>query len=71
LQNKVIQPSSQHKAIMRMYPFERRPNRQNGLFRRNPLRDKLYNLTYEEVRIIDQEIEEIISKEEYEKFEMQ
>jgi len=37
----------------------------------NPLRDKLYNLTYEEVRIIDQEIEEIISKEEYEKFEMQ
>jgi len=56
---------------MRMHPFGRRPNRYNGLFRRNPLRDKLYNLTYEEVRIIDQEIEEIISKEEYEKFEMQ
>lgn len=30
---------------------------------------KLYNLTYEEVKIIDLEIEKIISKEEYEKFE--
>ncbi|MEP0862612.1 MAG: class I SAM-dependent DNA methyltransferase, partial [Ignavibacterium sp.] len=29
---------------------------------------KLYNLTYEEVKIIDPEIEKIISKEEYEKF---
>jgi len=26
---------------------------------------KLYNLTYEEVKIIDPEIEKIISKEEY------
>jgi len=31
---------------------------------------KLYNLTYEEVKIIDQEIGKIISKEEYEKFEI-
>lgn len=31
---------------------------------------KLYDLTYEEVKIIDSEIEEIISKEEYEKFEI-
>lgn len=31
---------------------------------------KLYNLTYEEVKIIDSEIEKIISKEEYEKFEV-
>jgi len=31
---------------------------------------KLYNLTYEEVKIIDPEIEKIISKEEYEKFEV-
>lgn len=31
---------------------------------------KLYNLTYEEVKIIDPEIEKIISKEEYEKFEI-
>jgi hypothetical protein len=29
---------------------------------------KLYNLTYEEVKIIDPEIEKIISKEDYEKF---
>jgi len=32
--------------------------------------DKLYNLTYDEVKIIDTEIEKIISKEEYEKFEI-
>jgi len=32
---------------------------------------KLYNLTYEEVKIIDPEIEKIISREEYEKFEIQ
>lgn len=31
---------------------------------------KLYNLTYEEVKIIDPEIEKIISKEDYEKFEI-
>lgn len=31
---------------------------------------KLYNLTYEEVRIIDPEIEKIISEKEYEKFEI-
>lgn len=31
---------------------------------------KLYNLTYEEVKIIDPEIEKIISKEEYERFEI-
>ncbi|MBM3712526.1 MAG: hypothetical protein FJW56_03705 [Actinobacteria bacterium] len=31
---------------------------------------KLYNLTYEEVKIIDPEIEKIISKEDYEKFEL-
>lgn len=30
---------------------------------------KLYELTYEEVKIIDPEIEKIISKKEYEKFE--
>lgn len=30
---------------------------------------KLYNLTYEEVKIIDPEIEKIISKDDYEKFE--
>lgn len=30
---------------------------------------KLYNLTYEEVKIIDPEIEKIISKEEYERKE--
>lgn len=30
--------------------------------------DKLYELTYEEVKVIDPEIEKIISKEEYEKF---
>lgn len=30
---------------------------------------KLYDLTYEEVKIIDGEIEKIISKEEYEKKE--
>jgi len=29
---------------------------------------KLYELTYEEVKIIDPEIEKIISKEEYERF---
>lgn len=29
---------------------------------------KLYNFTYEEIKIIDNEIEQIISKEEYEKF---
>lgn len=31
---------------------------------------KLYNLTYEEVKIIDPEIEKIISKEDYERFEI-
>ncbi len=31
---------------------------------------KLYNLTYEEVKIIDPEIEKIISEKEYEKFEI-
>jgi len=31
---------------------------------------KLYNLPYEEIKIIDPEIEKIISKEEYEKFEV-
>ena len=31
---------------------------------------KLYNLTYEEVKIIDPNIEQIISKEEYERFEV-
>ena len=31
---------------------------------------KLYNLTYEEVKIIDPNIEQIISREEYEKFEI-
>ena len=31
---------------------------------------KLYNLTYEEVKIIDPEIDKIISKEEYERFEI-
>jgi len=31
---------------------------------------KLYNLTYEEVKIIDPGIENIISKEAYEKFEI-
>jgi len=30
---------------------------------------KLYNLTYEEVKIIDPNIEQIISEEEYEKYE--
>ncbi len=30
---------------------------------------KLYNLTYEEVKIIDPEIEKLISEEEYEKYE--
>jgi len=29
---------------------------------------KLYNLTYEEIKIIDPNIEQIISKEEYERF---
>ena len=29
---------------------------------------KLYDLTYDEVKIIDPDIEEIISKEDYEKF---
>jgi len=28
---------------------------------------KLYNLTYEEIKIVDLEIEKIISQEEYEK----
>ena len=32
---------------------------------------KLYNLTYEEVKIINPEIEKIISKEDYEKFEIE
>lgn len=32
---------------------------------------KLYELTYDEVKIIDLSIEQIISKEEYEKFELQ
>ena len=31
---------------------------------------KLYELTYEEVKIIDPEIEKIISREEYERFEL-
>jgi len=31
---------------------------------------KLYDLTYEEVKIIDPEIEKIISKEDYEKLEI-
>lgn len=31
---------------------------------------KLYNLTYDEIKIIDPEIEKIISKEEYEKYEI-
>jgi adenine-specific DNA-methyltransferase len=31
---------------------------------------KLYELTYEEVKVIDPEIEKVISKEEYEKFEI-
>ena len=31
---------------------------------------KLYNLTYEEVKIIDSEIEKIVSKEEYERFRL-
>jgi hypothetical protein len=31
---------------------------------------KLYELTYEEVKFIDPEIEKIISKEEYERFEI-
>jgi hypothetical protein len=31
---------------------------------------KLYNLTYEEVKIIDPQIGSIISKEDYEKFEI-
>ena len=30
---------------------------------------KLYNLTYDEVKIIDPEIEKIISEKDYEKFE--
>jgi hypothetical protein len=32
--------------------------------------DKLYELTYEEVEIINPEFEKIISKEEYERFEI-
>jgi len=32
--------------------------------------DKLYELTYEEVKVIDPEIEKIISKEEFERFEI-
>ena len=32
---------------------------------------KLYNLTYEEVKIIDSNIEQIIGKEEYERFEIE
>jgi hypothetical protein len=32
--------------------------------------DKLYELTYEEVKLIDPEIEKIISKEDYEKLEI-
>jgi hypothetical protein len=31
---------------------------------------KLYEITYEEVKVIDPEIEKIISKEEYERFEI-
>jgi len=31
---------------------------------------KLYNLTYEEVNIIDPEIEKLISKAEYERYEI-
>jgi hypothetical protein len=31
---------------------------------------KLYEITYEEVKVIDPEIEKIISKEEYGKFEI-
>jgi len=31
---------------------------------------KLYEITYEEVKFIDPEIEKKISKEEYEKFEL-
>lgn len=31
---------------------------------------KLYEITYEEVKFIDPEIEKIISKEEYKKFEL-
>lgn len=31
---------------------------------------KLYNLTYEEVEVIDPQIGSIISKEDYEKFEL-
>ena len=32
---------------------------------------KLYNLTYEEVKIVDPNIEQLISKEEYERFLVQ
>ncbi|AFH49634.1 Hypothetical protein IALB_1928 [Ignavibacterium album JCM 16511] len=32
---------------------------------------KLYELTYDEVEIIDPNIEQIISREEYERFELQ
>jgi hypothetical protein len=32
---------------------------------------KLYELTYEEVKIIDPEIDKIISKADYEKFQLQ
>jgi len=31
---------------------------------------KLYKLTYEEVKVIDPEIQKIITKEEYEQFEI-